>query len=64
MASCVGGVATKAKPQEPPFDHAGAIERFGNETILACLPVLQQKAIEHDGIDYLQVFEPADGDRL
>jgi hypothetical protein len=42
----------------------GAIERFGHETIVACLRVLQQKASEHNGIDYLQVFESADGDRL
>jgi hypothetical protein len=39
----------------------GAIERFGHETIVACLRVLQQKATEHDGIDYLQVFESPDG---
>lgn len=42
----------------------GAIERFSHETIIACLLVLQQKAAESDGIDYLQVFESADGDRL
>lgn len=34
-----------------------AIEMYGQETILACLQVLQQSAIEHIGLDYLQVFE-------
>jgi hypothetical protein len=42
----------------------GAIETFGYETIIACLRVLQQQASDHDGIDYLRVFESADGDRL
>lgn len=35
----------------------GAIEMYQVEAILACLKVLQWKAIEHSGIDYLQVFE-------
>ena len=35
----------------------GAIETFGQETILACIRLLQQKAQEYDGIDYLQVFQ-------
>ncbi|MEL7499739.1 MAG: hypothetical protein AAFN77_19205 [Planctomycetota bacterium] len=33
-----------------------AIELYQVETILACLLVLQQKALAHGGIDYLQVF--------
>jgi hypothetical protein len=37
----------------------GAIEIYQVQTILACLKVLQRKAIEHNGIDYLQVFEDA-----
>ena len=37
-----------------------AIEMYGQETILACLQLLQQSAIEYVGIDYLQVFESAD----
>jgi hypothetical protein len=37
----------------------GAIEMYWVETILACLMVLQRKAIEHNGIDYLQVFHDA-----
>jgi len=30
------------------------------EVIVACLAVLRQKAEEHQGLDYLQVFESAD----
>ncbi len=51
-------------PDKPFLATPGAIERFSHETILACLSVLQQKAKEHEGIDYLQVFESVDGDRL
>jgi hypothetical protein len=42
----------------------GAIERYGHETIIACLCKLQQQAAVHHGIDYIQVFESANGDRL
>ena len=42
----------------------GAIDKYGNETIMACLHLLQRKATEHNGIDYLQVFESTAGDRL
>ena len=42
----------------------GAIDRFSQETVVACLRILQEKAEEHDGIAYLQVFESADGDQL
>lgn len=34
-----------------------AIEMYQHEVILACLGVLQRKAIEKQGLDYLQVFE-------
>ncbi len=34
-----------------------AIEMYSHEVISACLRVLQQKAIEHSGLDYLQVFQ-------
>lgn len=34
-----------------------AIEMYGRETILACLAVLQDSAVQHAGLDYLQVFE-------
>jgi len=52
-----------ASRQAIPRDTARDWE-VSRETILACLTVLQQKATEHDAIDYLQVFESADGDRL
>ena len=52
------------RPDKPFLATPGAIERFGYETIIACLRVLQQNATRHNGIDYLQVFETADGDRL
>ena len=34
-----------------------AIDLYRHETILACLTVLQRKAVEQDGLDYLQVFD-------
>ena len=37
-----------------------AIEMYGQETILACLRLLQEAAEKHGGIDYLQIFESAD----
>ncbi len=37
-----------------------AIEMYGHETILACLAVLQEAAVQNAGLDYLQVFESAD----
>ena len=52
------------RPDKPFLATPGVIERYGHETIVACLRVLQQRASEHNGIDYLQVFESADGDRL
>ena len=43
--------------EEKPFlATVAAIELYQHETILACLRVLQIKAIQHDGLDYLQVF--------
>ncbi len=42
----------------------GAIERFGQEAIVACLCELQQRAELNQGLDYLQVFEDPQGDRL
>ena len=44
-------------PDKPFVATPGAIEVYGRETIIACFRVLQQKASEHRGIDYLQVFE-------
>ncbi len=37
-----------------------AIEMYGQETILACLAVLQEAAVQNGGLDYLQVFIAAD----
>jgi len=51
-------------PDKPFLATPGVIERYGHETIIACLRVLQDKAAKTEGIDYLQVFESADGDRL
>jgi len=51
-------------PDKPFLATPGVIDQYGHETIIACLRVLQQKAAESDGIDYLQVFESAAGDRL
>ena len=51
-------------PDKPFLATPGAIERYGHETLLACLRLLQQKASEHQGIDYLQVFDSESGDRL
>ena len=34
-----------------------AIAAYGQETIMACLRVLQNEAKRHDGLDYLQVFD-------
>ena len=36
-----------------------AIAAFGQAEIVQCLAVLQQKARQHDGLDYLQVCEEA-----
>lgn len=37
-----------------------AIEAYTQETILACLRLLQEQADRFDGLDYLQVFEDPD----
>ena len=37
-----------------------AIEMYGQQTILACLAVLQEAAVQNGGLDYLQVFSSAD----
>jgi len=51
-------------PDKPFLATPGAIEAFGFEAIVAGLKILQEKATEHDGIDYLQVFESPQGRRL
>ncbi len=51
--------------QDKPFlATPGAIHTFGQDTVFACLRILQAKAMQHDGIDYLQVFISPDGARL
>ena len=44
-------------PDKPLLATPAAIEMYTHETILACLTLLRQKADEHQGLDYLQVFE-------
>lgn len=43
--------------QKPFVSTKGALSTFGPELLFACLLELQAKAAEHDGLDYLQVFE-------
>ncbi len=50
--------------EKPFLATTGAIEKYTYATVFDCLLVLRQKAEEHGGIDYLQVFEDANGDRL
>ena len=52
-------------PSKPFVATPAALDRFGQDMIVACLQMLQRKAAEHNGIDYLQVFEdPTTGERL
>lgn len=44
-------------PEKPFLATPDAIALYQYETILACLAVLQAKASEVQGIDYLQVFD-------
>ena len=44
-------------PEKPFVATRAAIEMYQQETIVECLILLQQRAAEHGGIDYLQVFE-------
>ena len=44
-------------PDKPLVATPAAIEMYSHDVILACWKVLFQKAIEQQGIDYLQVFE-------
>ncbi len=48
-------------PERPFVATRAAIEMYSREVIVACLDVLRQKAAENDGLDYLQVFVPANG---
>lgn len=44
-------------PDKPFVATPAAIEHYSHETIIGCWQVLRQLADEHEGIDYLQVFE-------
>jgi hypothetical protein len=44
-------------PEKPFLATPAAIEMYSNDVILACWRILRQKAEQHRGIDYLQVFE-------
>ncbi len=50
--------------RKPILTTPGAVEFFGRLTIVACLQHLQALASQHDGLDYLQVFETPGGARL
>lgn len=44
-------------PDKPFVATRAVIEMYSRDVILACLAVLQRKADERKGLDYLQVFE-------
>jgi len=47
----------RPSPEKPFVATPAAIQMYQHDTILMCLATLQAKADEHDGLDYLQVFE-------
>jgi hypothetical protein len=49
-------------PDKPLVATPAAIELYSQEVIIACWKTLQEKADEHNGLDYLQVFESGDHD--
>lgn len=51
-------------PDKPFVATSGAVEDIGHETIIACLYILRAKADQHQGLDYLQVFELENGQKL
>ncbi len=44
-------------PEKPFVATRDAIDIFQQEINLRCLTILQEKAVEHGGLDYLQVFD-------
>ncbi len=50
-------------PEKPFVATHPAVDEFGVEVICRCLAHLQQKARQHQGLDYLQVFEEQSTDR-
>lgn len=49
-------------PEKPFVATPAAISMYTHQVILACWQVLRQKADEHNGLDYLQVFESDEHD--
>ena len=47
----------QAGADKPLLSTPGAIELYSHQTIVACYELLRRLAVEHDGLDYLQVFE-------
>ena len=47
-------------PEKPFLATPDAVAMYSHEVIISCLHVLQHKAIENNGIDYLQVFEDSE----
>lgn len=50
----------QASPDKPLLATPGAVEAYSLETIEACYRLLNQLAILHGGLDYLQVYESSD----
>ena len=46
-------------PDKPLVATPAAIEMYTHGVVLACWNILRQKADDHGGLDYLQVFEDA-----
>lgn len=49
-------------PDKPFVATRTAIALYQHDTIVQCLSILQEKAVEKQGIDYLQVFEDSSND--
>ena len=47
-------------PDKPLVATPAAIEMYSHEVVLACWRLLRRKADEHQGLDYLQVFESSE----
>ena len=50
----------RPSPAKPFLATPAALDAFGRERIVAALHALQEKARQHEGLDYLQVFENAE----
>jgi hypothetical protein len=46
--------------EKPLVATPAAVAAYQRETIIACLAVLQEHAVRHGGLDYLQVFDDPD----